>query len=149
MNDIATGKPTAGNSGKSSRGGRRADGKFKKGNKHQFKPGESGNPDGRPTGAFGRLSREINDKTPAAVGAKSPYVRAAKHLGFDPKKITIGELLVHSTKVHALAGKAPFLVEDNNRREGRQADVAGITQNVRIVLEVDPGPKRKRRRTTR
>ncbi len=122
--------------------GREPNGQFAKRNKHGFLAGVSGNAGGGPRGImFGTRSRLID----AELCSKfPPYLKAANLLGFDPDKITVGDLLVHTAKVHALAGKAPYLVEDNNRREGRQPDlVAESLTTVRIQLEVDPGPEPK------
>ena len=137
MNDIAD-ESTANSGRNSGDPQRRADGTFKAGHQYRFKPGQSGNPSGRPPDTFGRMSREINERKASDFPV---YANAARKLSFDPAEITVGELLVHAAKIHALEGKAPYLIEDNNRREGKHADVAGITETVRIKLEVDPGPE--------
>ncbi len=137
MNDIAD-ESTANSGRNSGDPQRRADGTFKAGHQYRFKPGQSGNPSGRPPDTFGRMSREINDQKAESFAG---YASAARKHGLDPKAITIGELLVHATKIHAISGKAPYLIEDNNRREGRRVFEGGEDMaDVRIHLEVDPGP---------
>ncbi len=119
---------------------RRADGTFKAGHQYRFKPGQSGNPSGRPPDTFGRMSREINERKESDFPV---YANAARELSFDPAEITIGELLVHATKIHAISGKAPYLIEDNNRREGRQMVIAGEEAQMgemRIHVVVNRGP---------
>ncbi len=143
MNDIS---PESAAEQPPDNGDRQPNGQFAEGNKLGFQPGESGNPTGAAKGVimFGTRSRLIDAELCSALGPKSPYAKAATRLGFKPDEITVGDLLVHATKVHALAGKAPYLVEDNNRREGRQPDlVAESLTTVRIQLEVDPGPEPK------
>ena len=142
MNDIAD-ESTANSGRNSGDPQRRADGTFKAGHQYRFKPGQSGNPSGRPPDTFGRMSREINEKKASAFPV---YAKAARKLRFDPDEITVGELLVHAAKMHALEGKAQFLIEDNNRREGKHTEVAGITETVRIALELDPGPAARARK---
>jgi len=137
MNDIAD-KSTAKSGRNNGDPQRRADGTFKAGHQYRFKPGQSGNPSGRPPDTFGRMSREINERKASDL---SVYANAARKLSLDPAEITVGELLVHAAKVHALSGKAPYLIEDNYRREGRQVMDGGEVQTeVRIHLKVDPGP---------
>jgi hypothetical protein len=88
---------------------------------HQFKPGQSGNPNGRPKGPqittlrqkdFQRLAKDV------------PYAEGAcKELGLDPKTATLGEVAAAAANMQALIGNSNYYRENLNRDEGKVPDV--------------------------
>jgi len=80
---------------------------------HQFKPGESGNPNGRPPGirSLARRFRQAGTLRPSDVEA---FKSLAGKLGIDPatlKGMDIIDLLSVSTYLHAISGKGPALAQ--------------------------------------
>ncbi len=114
---------------------RGADGRLLPGHRYRFQPGNPGGP-GRPRSSFGEYSREVDARSAAAF----PWSRReSKRLGLDPAELTIGELMVHATKAWALAGKVGYLVEDNNRREGK------VPEHIRADVTFDLTDEQRRR----
>ena len=120
---------------RSKRGDRGADGRFAAGNQYRFELGNGGGP-GRPRSCFGEYSRQLDARTAADFAWSR---REAKALGLDPAELTIGELMVHACKAHAIEGKVGYLVEDNNRREGK------VPEHIRAAVTFELTDEQRRR----
>jgi len=83
---------------------------------HCFKPGESGNPSGRPKGAgwsitLRKLGKRRVPQTPWAQ-------KAIKSVGLDPEEATVEEVLLALGYYHAARGNVGFFRELFDRMEG-------------------------------
>jgi|GEM_PF-5459723 len=115
-----------------------------------WKPGQSGNPKGRPKGRI--LTEELIRVLDKPARVNPAMEKVAKSLGLDADKVTILELLVFATLVHGLKGNASVLDQLWNRTEGKVADrIAGhdggpvsIQQTLERVLS-DPAAMAKAR----
>ena len=83
---------------------------------HQFKPGQSGNPSGRPKGPQITSLRQKDFMRPAKG---VPYAEPlCKELGLDPEKVTLGDVLAagrcrsHRVVARDSLEDGAFLIED-------------------------------------
>lgn len=98
-------------------GQRAENGRFANGNTVGFQPGTTGNANGRPKGrSWASRSTAINR---AMCSTYEWSKNAALKLKLDPDKVSVGDLITHASKAHILRGQCAFLVEDNNRTEGK------------------------------
>ena len=88
---------------------------------NQFKPGQSGNPSGRPKGP---CITTLRQKDFMRKCTDAPYAeKICKELGLDPDTTTLGELSAAAANMHALIGNAKYYIENLNRDEGKVPDV--------------------------
>lgn len=120
---------------------RDAAGRFLPGNSNRFKPGGVGNPTGRPKDRplYGTLCAEVTRQK----ASKFEWVVAlCEKLRLDPAKVTVGEALVHADLRNRVEGKVGYLVEQNQRSEGKVPDQI-VTFNsdemVKVVRGIDIG----------
>ncbi len=96
---------------------------------HAWKPGQSGNPSGRPKNQFSFAKQFRNSFTLPADTLATTRERALE-LGVDPKTITIGELFSLSILSDSMKGRDSIAKEIINRIDGKIPDV--------IIAEVVP-----------
>jgi hypothetical protein len=93
---------------------------------HMFKPGQSGNPTGRPKG-IPSLTAILRRESLKRVSQNEKFRKIAENLGIDNvEELTVGELIVVVTIAHAMLGQAPLLNSIWNRLDGKVPDrIAG------------------------
>lgn len=88
---------------------------------YQWKPGQSGNPTGRPKGkvSLTQIVRELIDE-PASL---CPPVKAwAREIGLDPDKTSMGAVVAARIIVGACDGESGWMQELFNRIDGKVAE---------------------------
>jgi hypothetical protein len=90
--------------------GRNPDGTFQRGNQFRFRPGNSGNPKGRPKGR----SRFLSDRMRSNMLTPFPG---------DPDGRTFGEVMVDKVSAEAVKGDFKSFLEVLDRLEGRSRQV--------------------------
>lgn len=92
---------------------------------HAWKPGQSGNPGGRPRGVKS-LTHELMHALDKPVKVNQPLAKLAENMGLDIERVTVRELLIYSTLVHAMKGQASVLQHVWDRIDGKVAErIAG------------------------
>jgi hypothetical protein len=121
-----------------SRGAQRdSAGRFLPGNDTEFKPGDINNPKGRSKDRplYGTLCAEVTRQK----ASKFKWVTdLCKKLDLDPAKVTVGEVLVHADLRNRVEGKVGYLVEQNQRSEGKVPDQV-VTFNSEEMVKVVRG----------
>lgn len=101
-----------------------------------WKPGQSGNPSGRPKALFSQATRRIGA---AKVTDFPHFVAKAEELGLDPNGMTVAELQAHAAILNGLGnGGASHLGISLDRMEGKVADrleVAGSADQPAVRFE--------------
>jgi len=115
---------------------RGAKGHFLPGNRMGFQPGKTGNVKGaRPRPHYGALCAEVTRQK----ASKFKWVVAlCNKLDLDPTKVTVGEVLVHADLRNRVEGKVGYLVEQNQRSEGKVPDQI-VTFNSEEMVKVVRG----------
>jgi hypothetical protein len=86
----------------------------------RWKPGESGNPQGRPKRRpYASILAEIGRKKCSEVKWARDF---AIKLELDPEKVTVDDILGHADMLNRMKGRVGYLVEANARSEGRAPD---------------------------
>lgn len=101
-----------------------------------FKPGQSGNPSGRPKGAqsYAEIIRSLGSKRIRDIDAIPEELK--RQLTIDNKDLTIKEALVYSATLRALAGDKHALDFVADREEGRAPETIKITDD-RVIIDID------------
>jgi len=105
---------------------------------HQWEPGTSGNPGGRPSGSswtatLRKLGKREVPNTPWAQ-------KAIKSVGLDPEEATVEEVLLALCYYHAARGNVGYLRELFDRMEGpvpKKQEISGGDSPVEITVRVD------------
>lgn len=94
--------------------------------KNLWPKGQSGNPGGRPKGSVS-LTAILRRESLKAVASNPRFKRIAEKLGIpDPENLSVGELIVLATIVHAVRGQAKLIGDLWNRLDGKVPDrIAG------------------------
>lgn len=92
------------------------------GKPYQWKPGQSGNPSGRPKNYFSP-TQQIRNNFNLPANTLKPAIVRAKELGIDPDTCTLGDVFALSVMSDALGGKDNIVKEVLNRTDGRNPEV--------------------------
>lgn len=87
-----------------------------------WKPGESGNPSGRPKNQFSFAKQFRNSFNKKASEVHTTKERA-EELGIDPESITVGELFAMSIISDSMKGRDGIAKEIINRIDGKVPDI--------------------------
>ena len=94
---------------------------------HCWKPGQSGNPKGRPKHTTtAEMYRKICEKKAEQVPV---YLEFAKKLKLDPAQVTCGYVHAMWNMVNALKGNARLALEITNRMDGKVPDKMQLLEN--------------------
>ena len=118
----------------------------------QFKPGQSGNPKGRPPGSksLTTLLKEQKDRLACTVPAlrdPSPIYKGGYQVGIRPSIIeycgldletaTVGEVLACYEFIHSIDGNSGFAAQIHDRTEGKVKQDLGIENKGPLVVVLD------------
>lgn len=105
-------------------------------NLRPWKPGQSGNPLGRPKNDFSFVTQFRHSFTKKA-SELIPTKKAAESLGINPESITIGELYAVSMLTESMKGRDSIAKEIINRLDGKVPDVilTDIGDEARVSLD--------------
>jgi len=101
-----------------------------------FPAGVSGNPAGRPKGALGLTATVKGSMAKRAIEIRQVALMA-QELGFDPKEVSVGEVIVQAGCVHAIKGNVAWFKEFIDRVDGKVTDKVEVQEDI-IVRFVDP-----------
>lgn len=100
---------------------------------HRWKPGQSGNPGGRPKGPSITTLRQRDFMRPCS---EVPYAAdACTQVGLDPETATLGDLAAAMANMHGLMGNAFYYRENLNRDEGKVPDVVIGESNLGALMD--------------
>jgi hypothetical protein len=119
----------------------------------RFKPGKSGNPNGRPPGhrSLTTYLKEQKDRlakdVPALMEVRIIYNKGGfeqerrpsilESTGLDPKTATVGEVLACSEFIHGILGSGPHAAQIHDRTEGKVKQDFGVEQIGPLVVVVE------------
>jgi hypothetical protein len=94
-------------------------------NLRPWKPGQSGNPSGRPKNQFS-FAKQFRNSFTKKASELEPTKKIAQELGIDPKTITVGELYAISMLTESMKGRDSIAKEIINRIDGKIPDVVSV-----------------------
>lgn len=109
----------------------------------RWKPGQSGNPSGRPKGSVS-ITEKLRMIVGRAVTDFPAYVKIAQGLGISPEEIAVmkvGEVVAHAAILQAVRGKPQIVTEVLDRvdgpvtREIRDEGRLGVSDVLDLVAE--------------
>lgn len=105
---------------------------------HAFKPGNSGNAKGKEKDGktYARMAKQIKQHAADRYEWSRRICKKLQLTDDDAKSMTIGELLVHASLLQACTGKSRYLVEINDRCEGKVEDRVKHTGTVGVGIAV-------------
>jgi len=105
---------------------------------HQWKPGQSGNPKGRPKGRL--ISESMRARARQLVLSSPRLVEVAKVAGFTPGEMegmTIADLMAEASLLHGLKGNPAFMSIFLNRVEGKTNGTYGGSFELPAASDTD------------